>query len=83
MQNKCIQLENTLQKYKDYIENKWPKPMQQNQRFYRRPIRKTKYLYYQEINEDESSNDDDYDDDDYDNNNNNNQEIRYIKPKKK
>ena len=77
-----MQLENTLQKYKDCIENKWTKPIQQD-RFYRRLIRKTKNPYYHEDekNDDKyayNSNFDDYDDDDGDDD----QEIRYVKPKK-
>ena len=44
LQAKCVQLENTLQKYKDYIENRWQQPRQQMRK---RPFRKTKIPYYQ------------------------------------
>ena len=44
LQAKCVQLENTLQKYKDYIENRWQQPRQQMKK---RPLRKTKIPYYQ------------------------------------
>ena len=44
LQAKCVQLENTLQKYKDYIENRWQQPKQQMKK---RPLRKTKIPYYQ------------------------------------
>lgn len=93
MQNKNIQLENTLQKYKDYIENKWTTPIRKP-RLYRRPIRKTKYRYYQEIHGEEKNNynynnDDNVDGNDDDNNDNDDnyddeveQDVRYIKPKK-
>ena len=40
-----MQLENTLQKYKDYIENRWSK-IERNKRYYAKPIRKTKIPYY-------------------------------------
>ena len=45
LQNKNVQLENTLQKYKDYIENRWS-DMERNRRNYRKPLRKTKIPYY-------------------------------------
>ena len=46
LQAKCVQLENTLQKYKDSIENRnrWQQPRQQMRK---RPFRKTKIPYYQ------------------------------------
>ena len=44
LQAKYVQLENTLQKYKDYIENRWQQPKQQMRK---RPLRKTKIPYYQ------------------------------------
>ena len=44
LQAKCVQLENTLQKYKDYIENRWQQPKQQMRK---RPLRKTEIPYYQ------------------------------------
>ena len=44
LQAKYVQLENTLQKYKDYIENRWQQPKQQMKK---RPLRKTKIPYYQ------------------------------------
>ena len=44
LQAKYVQLENTLQKYKDYIENRWQQPRQQMRK---RPFRKTKIPYYQ------------------------------------
>ena len=44
LQAKYVQLENTLQKYKDYIENRWQQPRQQMKK---RPLRKTKIPYYQ------------------------------------
>ena len=44
LQAKCVQLENTLQKYKDYIENRWQQPRQQMRK---RPFRETKIPYYQ------------------------------------
>ena len=93
LQNKNTQLENTLQKYKDYIENKWTTPIREP-RLYRRPIRKTKYPYYQEIHGEEKNNynynnHDNVDGNDDDNNDNDDnyddeveEEIRYIKPKK-
>ena len=45
LQAKYVQLENTLQKYKDYIENRWQQPKQQMKK--KRPFRKTKIPYYQ------------------------------------
>ena len=50
LQNKCVELENTLQKYKNYIENSWSK-IERNNRHYRKPIRKTKIPYYRYDNE--------------------------------
>ena len=44
LQAKYVQLENTLQKYKDYIENRWQQP---KQKMRKRPLRKTKIPYYQ------------------------------------
>ena len=44
LQAKCVQLENTIQKYKDYVENRWQQPRQQMRK---RPFRKTKIPYYQ------------------------------------
>ena len=38
-------MENTLQKYKDYIENRWS-DVQRNRRDFRKPLRKTKIPYY-------------------------------------
>ena len=93
MQNKNTQLENTLQKYKDYIENKWTTPIREP-RLYWRSIRKTKYPYYQEIHGEEKNNynynnHDNVDGNDDDNNDNDDnyddeveQDVRYIKPKK-
>ena len=68
LQAKCVQLENTIQKYKDYVENRWQQPRQQMRK---RPLRKTKTPYYQFDNEyyegdngytsaDEQDNNDDY-----------------------
>ena len=50
LQNKIVQQEKTLQKYKDYIENWWSK-IERNNRYYRKPIRKTKIPYYRHDNE--------------------------------
>ena len=66
LQAKCVQLENTLQKYKDYIENRWSDTSQRMRRDVRRPLRKTKIPYYRYddereggyLNEDESYEDD-------------------------
>ena len=50
LQAKCVQLENTLQKYKDYIENRW-NDVQRNRRDFRKPLRKTKIPYYRYDND--------------------------------
>ena len=52
LQAKCVQLQNTLQKYKDYIENRWS-DVQRNHGDFRKPLRKTKMLYYRYDNEGE------------------------------
>ena len=66
LQAKCIQLENTLQKYKDYIENRWSDAPQRMRRDVRRPLRKTKIPYYRYDNEREGgylTEDETYEDD--------------------
>ena len=91
LQNKCRNLEETLQKYKDFIEGKWNRAsatlrQQQDTRYYRRPIRKRKYTnkrhfddqYFDDQYEDDADNDD-YDDD----NDDDNQYVKYKKPKRK
>ena len=68
LQAKCVQLANTIEKYKDYVENRWQQPRQQIRK---RPLRKTKIPYYQYDDEyyegdngytsaDEQDNNDDY-----------------------
>ena len=45
LQAKCVQLENTLQKYKDYVENRWlPSASQSRKRVFRKP----RIPYYQQ-----------------------------------
>ena len=65
LQAKCAQLENTLQKYKDYVENRWSPPAPQR----KRDFRKTKIPYYHQYDnniekgyasEDERENNDEY-----------------------
>ena len=69
LENKCMQLENTIQKYKDYIDNSWSHARQRMPRDVRRPLRKTKIPYYRYENEREAgylTEDEGYDDvDDY------------------
>ena len=63
LQARCVQLENTLQKYKDYVENRWS-PSAPPQR--KRVFRKTKIPYYHEnidrgyMSADERENDEEY-----------------------
>ena len=66
LQAKCVQLENTVQKYKDYVENRWSQPAKGIQR--KRPLRKTKIPYYHQydnINDGYMSADEKDDNDEY------------------
>ena len=50
LQAKCVQLEKTLQKYKDYVENRWtPSAPPNTQR--KRVFRKTKIPYYHQYDD--------------------------------
>ena len=49
LQTKCAQLENTLQKYKDYVENRWSPPAPGTQR--KRVFRKPKIPYYHQYDD--------------------------------
>ena len=69
LQAKCAQLENTLQKYKDYVENRWSPPAPpgtQRKRVFRKP----KIPYYDQYDNDiekgyESADDEREDNDEY------------------
>ena len=50
LQAKCSQLENTLQKYKDYIENRWSPPAPAGTQR-KRVFRKTKIPYYHQYDD--------------------------------
>ena len=55
LQAKCVQLENLIQQYKDYIENnRWSEALQRMRRDVRRPLKRTKIPYYRYDNEKES-----------------------------
>ena len=67
LQAKCAQLENTLQKYKDYVENRWSPPQPGIQR--KRVLRRPKIPYYHQYDKmdkgyymtaDEKEDDDEY-----------------------
>ena len=64
LQAKCVQLENTLQRYKDYVENRWSPSAPNTQR--KRVFKKPKIPYHYEnidggyISADERENDEEY-----------------------
>ena len=51
LQAKCAQLENTLQKYKDYVENRWAPPASSGTQR-KRVFRKPKIPYYHQYDSD-------------------------------
>ena len=51
LQTKCAQLENTLQRYKDYVENKWSPPAPPDTQR-KRVLRKPKIPYYHQYDND-------------------------------
>ena len=67
LQAKCVQLENTLQKYKDYVENRWspPAPSIQKRRVFRKPPKIPYYSQYDNIDNGYMSADEKNDNDEY------------------
>ena len=64
LQAKCAQLENTLQKYKDYVENRWAPPAPpgvQRKRIFKKP----KIPYYHQNDNGYASEDEKEDNDEY------------------
>ena len=66
LQAKCVQLENTLQKYRDHVENRWSPSATPPNTQRKRVFRKTKIPYYHEnidrgyMSSDERENDEEY-----------------------
>ena len=59
LQNKCLHIEQTLQKYKEYIDDsRWRRPIRQNNRNWQAPLRKRKYYKKEEDEELEEEDDD-------------------------
>ena len=79
LQNKCLHLEQTLQKYKKYIDDRWQRPIRRNNRNWQEPLRKRKYYNKKEEDEEVEEEDDgnDYNANKYYAKNDN---IRYVKP---